>query len=74
MLLFGEETWVLTAAMSQTLKGGHVRSMWRVTGKKKLWLGDDYWRKVAAESVFQAAGKKLSIPKLTRGRQQCQSG
>ena len=56
VLLFGSETWVITAAMSQKIEGVHVVFLRQVTGNKTQWTWDHSWRKVAVESVLQAAG------------------
>ena len=43
VLLVGAETWFMTVAMSQKLKGVHVGFLRQVTGKKTRRLGDNYW-------------------------------
>ena len=40
VLLFGSETWMLTAAIMKRLKGVHVKFLRQVTGKKAQRLGD----------------------------------
>ena len=44
--------------MSQKLEGLHIEFLKKVTGNKMQRIGDDYWRKVVAESVIQADGKQ----------------
>ena len=39
VLLFGSETWVLTAVMMKNIKGIHVGLLWKVTGKKARRMG-----------------------------------
>ena len=43
VLLFGSETWVLTAAMMQKIEGVHMGFLWQVTGVKAQSLGDETW-------------------------------
>ena len=45
VILFGYETWVLTAEIMQNLEGEHVVFLWQVTGMKALRLGDKTWIK-----------------------------
>ena len=56
MLIFGAETWVLTAEISQKLKGVHLGFLRQVTRKKTQRLGGKYWCKVAVYSVLHASG------------------
>ena len=58
VLLFGSETWVLTAAMLQNLKGVHVGFLRQVTRMKAQRLGEETWRKAGAGRVLQATGTK----------------
>ena len=44
VLLFGSETWVLTAAMIQKLEGFHVSFLRQVTGMKGRRLRDEAWK------------------------------
>ena len=59
MLLFGDETWVLSAAMINNLEGVHVVFLLQVTGMKARRLGDKTWTKEETYRVLQAAGTKL---------------
>ena len=68
VLLFGSETWVLTAAMMQNIKDLHVGFLWQVAGKKARRIGDETWRKEGADSVLQAAGTK-PLMEYTKKRQ-----
>ena len=58
VLLFGLETWLLTAAMMQNLEGVHLGFLGLVTGMKDRRLGYKTWRKEGAYMVLQAAGTK----------------
>ena len=59
VLLFGAETWVLLAPMTQRLEGFHVRLLRQMTKLKAKNLKEGLWRKVAAEKVLQGAGTQL---------------
>ena len=56
VLIFGAKTWALTEAMSQKLEGVHVVLLRQVTWNKTQRPRKNYWRKLAVESVLQAAG------------------
>ena len=43
MLLFGAETWVLSAAMLKKLEGLHVGFLRQMTGTKARRLGEKTW-------------------------------
>ena len=58
VLLFGAETWFLTATMLQKLEGVHVGFLWQVAGMTSRKLGVDTWQKEGAERVLQATGTK----------------
>ena len=55
VLLFGEDTWVLLAPMTQKLEGVPLGFLIQVTKLKTNILKDRLWRKVAAEIVLQGA-------------------
>ena len=57
VILFGAETWVLTAAMLKKLEGLHVVFLWQVEVTTARNLGFDTWQKDGAERVIQAIGK-----------------
>ena len=56
VLLFGEESWVLSEAMTKTLEGFHMVFIRQVTGKKAKINWDRTWRIAAAESVLKEVG------------------
>ena len=55
VLLFGADTWVLSAPMVQRLEGVHVGFLRQVNKLKAKRLRDGSWRKVAAEKLLQGA-------------------
>ena len=56
MLLFGADTWVLSAAMAKKLEGLHVRLLRQVTRTKEKRYKDGSWQKVASGIVLQGVG------------------
>ena len=58
VLLFGAETWFLTAMMLQKLEGVNVGFLWQVAGMTARKLGVDIWQKEGEERVLQATGTK----------------
>ena len=58
VLLFGSETWVLSAAILNKLEGVNVDFLRQVTGIKAQRLGDETWTKEGPDRVHQAAGTK----------------
>ena len=52
VILFGSETWVLSAPMIQRLEEAHVGFLWQVVRKKAKRLRDEYWRQVMAKTVL----------------------
>ena len=56
VLLFGVETWLLSAPMMQRLEGAHVGLMREVTRKKAKRLRDRSWRQVTAKIILQGVG------------------
>ena len=44
VILFGAETWVLTAPMMQRLEGEHVYFLWQVIHKHAMHQRDGSWR------------------------------
>ena len=61
VLLFGSETWVLSAAILNKLEGVNVDFLRQVTGIKAQRLGDETWTKEGPDRVHQAAGTKPLI-------------
>ena len=56
VLLFGAETWVLSAPMAHKIEVVHVGLLRQVTKVKSKSLKDSSWQKVAAYKVLQRAG------------------
>ena len=52
VLLFGDETWVLKAAMLKNLKGVHVILLSHVTSMKARRIGDETWIKEGPDRVL----------------------
>ena len=59
VILFGEETCVLLAAMLNKLEGVHVGFLRQAKGMKAQRIGDETWIKEGTDRVIQAAGTKL---------------
>ena len=59
VLLFGAETWLLLAPMSQRLERVSVGFLRQVTNMKAKRLRDGSWRKVVADKVLQRVGTQL---------------
>ena len=66
LLLFGSETWVLSAAMERKVEGSHTVFICQITGKRAQWLTDRAWETPGAESVREAAGMKLAMSYIRR--------
>ena len=58
VLLFGDETRVLSAATFKNLKGVHVGFLRQVTGIKARRIGDATWTKEGSDRVLQMSGTK----------------
>ena len=58
VILFGSETWVLTAALIKNLEGVHVGFLQEVTDKMALRIWDNKWKKEGEYSVIQEAGTR----------------
>ena len=56
VVLFGEEPWVLSEAMSRKMEGVHVGFLRQITGQRVLQQEDGTWRQVTAEKVLEKAG------------------
>ena len=52
VLLFGSETWVLTAVKMQNIEGINVIFLRQMTGMKALRLGEKTWQKEGADRVL----------------------
>ena len=59
VLIFGEETWVLLAAMLKKLEGVHLVLLRPVIGKKKRRPRGASWQKSAAGSVLKVSCTQL---------------
>ena len=60
VLLFGEETRVLSEAMSPNMAGVHVGFLRKITGHKEKRQRDGTWISEAAEKVLKEAGTQSS--------------
>ena len=69
VLLFGAETWVLSAPMAKKLEGVHVGFLRKVTRMKAKRLKDGSWRKVASDKVLQGAGTQLLQTYIDRSQE-----
>ena len=58
VLLFGAETWVLSAVMLKIIEGVYVGFLQQVTGMKAQRLRYKTWTKEGPDRVLQAAGTK----------------
>ena len=56
VLLLGEETWVLSEAMSRNLEGVHVGLLRQIMGPRAVQQEDGTWWRVAVENVLEKAG------------------
>ena len=56
VLIFGEETWILLAAMSRKTEGMHLGFFRQVTGKKDKCQRGKTWRSAAAAKVLKESG------------------
>ena len=56
VLLFGEETWVLSSEMTKTLEGFHVGFLSQVMGNTAKIQQKWTWRRYAEESVLKEEG------------------
>ena len=59
ILLYGSETWVLSASMENRVEGTHTEFLRLITGKRSRRLGDGTWETPGAEGVREAAGTQL---------------
>ena len=63
VVTIGAETCLLASAMAQKLQVVHAGFLWKETGQKMCWLGDDSWRRVAVvggggwRSVVEVGGE-----------------
>ena len=59
ILLYGSETWVLSASMEKRTEGTHTEFLRMITGKRVKQLGDGTWETPGAEGIREAAGTQL---------------
>jgi hypothetical protein len=58
VLLYGSETWSLSLSSIKHLEGLHIRTAWRMSGKKPVRKEDGSWMYPRLEDVLQAVGLK----------------
>ena len=56
VILFGSESWILSAAMEITAEGTHTVFLQQITGKQMWQRMDGMWVTLEAEEVWEAAG------------------
>ena len=56
ILLYGSETWVLSATMERKVEGIHTGFLRQIMGKRVRQLRDGTWQTPGAEGVREAAG------------------
>ena len=71
MLLFGEETWVLLAAMTKELEGYHMGFFRQATGKTESLQWDRTWSRAEAVTVLKQAGTNKLGTYIYRQQKQC---
>ena len=55
VLLYGSETWVLSASMERKVEGTHTGFLQQITGNHAGRLGDRTWEMPGAEGVWESA-------------------
>ena len=55
IILYGLETWVLSAEMERKVEGIHTEFLWQITGKRVRRLRDGEWETPVSEVVREAA-------------------
>ena len=60
VLLFGSESWVLSAAMEKTVEGVHTGFLRRIMGKRAQRITGGMWVTPAAGEVWEAMGTQLA--------------
>ena len=61
VILFGSETWVLTAVMIQNLEGLSVGFLRKVMGGKEQRLGDDIYGNYRVITLFHRGNGNLTL-------------
>ena len=56
ILLYGSETWFLSASMAKRIEGTHTDFLRMITGKRAKKLEDGTWKTPGAEGIREAAG------------------
>ena len=59
ILLFGSDSWVLTAAMGGAEEGKRTGFLKKITGKRAWWEVDGMWYAPRAEEVRESGGTQL---------------
>ena len=55
ILLYGLESWVLSASMAKSIEGTHMEFLQMITGKRTKKLGYGTWETPGAEGIREAA-------------------
>ena len=55
VLIFGEETWVLSEAISSNLEEVHMGFLNQITGQREVQQEDGTWRQVEEKKVLEKA-------------------
>ncbi len=58
ILLFGSETWNLSPSSLKLLEGFHIRTAWRMAGKRPMKLPDGTWTYPNLAQVLEDVGLK----------------
>ena len=66
VLLFGSETWVLSAAMERQGEGTHNGFLKQITGKRAQKIAYGTWETPGAELVREAAGTQSEMTYIGR--------
>ena len=59
ILLYGSETWVLLASMTNRIEGMHTEFLQMITGERSRKLGDGKWETPGEEVIREAVGIHL---------------
>ena len=66
ILLYGSETWVISAAMERKVEGTHIGLLRQITGKRARRLGDGTWETPGAEEVREVAQTQSAMTYIGR--------
>ena len=58
IILYGLETWVLSASMEKRIEGTHTEFLRMITGKRSNNLGDRIWETPGEEGIQEATGNQ----------------